>query len=393
MTNLLWRTSTAKDKLVIFLAALIAFATGAGFPLLPVLFARTISRFSKLYNPNFQNVGEEEDSLDIETVTQEVQVTSKIMIGIGAAIALSTILMAYLQITTARNIASNIRKMYFKALMRQDVSWYHENTPGTLTARVSSIDTIERAIGQTSIELVRDVTVTFSGFFIAFFSSWKMTLVIFAFMPVIAVSGGIVAFFSNRQAKRVNEALGDASSATNDTFSSIRSVLAFEGKNNECMIYKKSLRELYKFQVRRAIVTGTGTGFLMLVLMSTFSVGFIIGNRLVISEQVTLDRAISASAMVPAVFSAFRIVNAQKRITAASAAAFYVNEVISREPKIDPLSDEGETIKNFNGGIQFKNVNFKHQQSEELESNQVLHNLSFDVSPGSLVGLCGQSGR
>ena len=393
LLRILLKCSSTSERIVFAIAAAFSIGIGGGFPLLPVLFARTVSRFSKLYNPNFENFASQSEELDVENVTREVQNISQIMLAFGLAVALSTFLMAFLQIRTARNVSSRIRRMYFKSIMHQDVSWYHLNPAGELTARVSSIDKIERVMGQTTADFIRDCTTTIVGFILAFYNSWKMTLVIFSFMPAIALVGGIISVLSNRQSQNVQKAFGEASAASNESFSSLRTILSFEGRRTETSIYEKYLESIYKFQIRRAIIDGFGTGFLMLVLMTTFSVGFIVGSHFIATGQVTLDRAISASALVPAVFAAFRIANAQRRISAASAAAKTVLDVISTKPKIDPLSEEGESIKNFKGNISFENVSFNYQGKDKSKSNIVLHDLSFEMPSGSSNGLCGYTGR
>ena len=49
LVQLLLRTSLVRERLIFGLASLLAVANGAGFPLLPVLFARTMSRLSLIH--------------------------------------------------------------------------------------------------------------------------------------------------------------------------------------------------------------------------------------------------------------------------------------------------------------------------------------------------------
>eukprot|EP00171_Calliarthron_tuberculosum_P006394 IDg6394t1 len=166
-----------------------------------------------------------------------------------------------------------------------------------------------------------------------------MTLIVFSFIPVIAVVGASVAVLVNRESIAVQKSLGHASSVAQETLSSIRTVLAFEGHNTEKELYRKSTDELYRRQVRKSVIAAFGTGTLMLVLMCTFSVGFVFGTRLVRNGDVTLTQAIAASAVVPSVFAAYRLASAQKKFSIASASAHDVLDVVSIKPDIDPLSE------------------------------------------------------
>ena len=72
---------------------------------------------------------------------------------------------------------------------------------------------------------------------------------------------------------------------------------------------------------------------------------------------------------------------------AAQAEAYTIYEIIDRVPTIDSESNDGKSFEN--GDIRFSNVDFTFPAREE---QQVLKNVSFDVSQGQTVALCGQSG-
>lgn len=56
---------------------------------------------------------------------------------------------------------------------------------------------------------------------------------------------------------------------------------------------------------------------------------------------------------------------------------------------IDATSDEGETIDDLKGNIQFKDVCFTYPARPDV---QVLHGLDFEVKVGQTVALVGPSG-
>ncbi|KAI0561421.1 ABC transporter [Gracilaria domingensis] len=232
-----------------------------------------------------------------------------------------------------------------------------------------------------------------------------MSLVIVAFMPVIALVGGIVAFISNREGKAVNEASGRATGTVHETISLIRSVLAYGGQATEQARYKYDLDDLYRREIRRTGAVAFGTGFLMLVLMGCFAAGFLVGSTFVTDGVVSLAGAVAATAVVPAVFAAFRVANSQKEVADASTAAQSLFEVIDRKPSINPLDESGIIIEDFRGGITFENVDFKYETDpnpqnegadDETHEHRVepntLSNFNFEMQPGSSHALCGPSG-
>ncbi|CAN8070260.1 unnamed protein product [Agarophyton chilense] len=409
LTRLINRTSLLSEKLLLLISAVFAAINGIGFPLLPVIFARTIADLSTLYNPNLQNEANvvQTTNLDSDEVTSRIQRLSLYALLFGLAAAISTYIMSFIQIKVARAIAGRIRSGYFSALMRQDAAWHNRFTVGELSARVTNIEAIELFIARTAVFFVRDLFAIVIGFVFAFTNSWRMSLIIVSFMPVIALVGGIVANISKREGKAVNDASGRATGTVHETISLIRSVLAYGGQSTEHARYRYDLDNLYKREIRRSTAVAFGTGFLMLILMGCFAAGFLVGSRFVADGIVTLASAVAASSVVPAVFAAFRVANDQKAVAAARTAAQALFEVISRQPTIDPLSESGIIIEDFQGGITFENVEFKYETTpnpnvvnaendkpahEPIANPTTLLNFNFDMRPGSSQALCGPSG-
>ena len=74
-------------------------------------------------------------------------------------------------------------------------------------------------------------------------------------------------------------------------------------------------------------------------------------------------------------------------MAAAQAAGYTVYEIIDRVPTIDSESDGGSAF--VNGDINFNCVDFTFPARQE---QQVLKEVSFKVTEGQTVALCGQSG-
>lgn len=409
LLRLLFRTANLWELLLILVSAVFAAINGVGFPLLPVLFARTVADFSTLYNPALQGEGASNiimsDNLDVEAVTSRIQRMSLWALLFGLAAAISTYFMSFIQIKVASAIAGRIRAKYFSALMSQDAAWHNRFTVGDLSARVTNIEAIEFFVARTSVFFVRDLFAIVVGFVFAFTNSWRMSLIIIGFMPVIALVGAAVAFLSSREAKAVNDASGRATGTVHEAISLIRSVLAYGGQPTEHARYRHELDDLYRREVRRSGATAFGTGFLMLILMGCFAAGFLVGSKFVIDGLISLAAAVAATAVVPAVFAAFRVANDQKALAAASAAAQALYEVVNRQPTIDPLSESGVILEHFQGGITFEKVHFKYETTpnpdvnpEESEAKEpvrepvALSGLDLEMRPGSSHALCGPSG-
>lgn len=253
----------------------------------------------------------------------------------------------------------------------------------------------------------RDLAAAVAGFSFAFASSWRMSLVIFAFMPPIAAIASAISVLVGRETKRYHEAVANSNKVAHETFAMICTVMAYCGQEGELGLYRTALDQVFACQVKRVVISAFATGLLMLVIVSCFSTGFWFGSLFVAKGLVSLSGAIAASSIVPAVFAAVRLANDQKRFAAASVAARSVLEVIQSQSKIDALAEGGITPEHFQGGLTFQNVNFEYQTKpqepnesdgslpegqHDLSRRAVLSGFNLDILPCSSHAICGPSG-
>lgn len=64
----------------------------------------------------------------------------------------------------------------------------------------------------------------FTGFAVAFYRGWKLTLVMVATIPLLVLSGGIMAMVMGRMSSQGQEAYAEAGTTVEQSVSSIRTV-------------------------------------------------------------------------------------------------------------------------------------------------------------------------
>ncbi|EJW75120.1 hypothetical protein WUBG_13971, partial [Wuchereria bancrofti] len=114
--------------------------------------------------------------------------------GYGIAILiLATISMTCWHTVCERQIYQ-IRKRYFAAVLRQNMGWFDSHPSGELITKMSDgIDRIKDGIGDKVGILFSQGTAFVGGIIVAFICSWGMTLIMLAFMPILA---GLMAFLT-----------------------------------------------------------------------------------------------------------------------------------------------------------------------------------------------------
>ena len=108
---------------------------------------------------------------------------------IGAGSALCGFVQVSLFIYVASAQCTRIRRLYFRALMRQEHEWHDQNETGELTTRVASdVNLIQSGVGEKCGLIVQFLTMGIVGMIVGFFFSWRLSLVILSVTPLLIIT-------------------------------------------------------------------------------------------------------------------------------------------------------------------------------------------------------------
>ncbi|CAF1285349.1 unnamed protein product [Adineta steineri] len=190
-----------------------------------------------------------------------------------------------------------------------------------------------------------------------------------------------------------------------EVFSSLRTVLSFNGSKKQQKQYEKELKLNEWFTVRKDIAFGTFFGWLFFINFLVYSIGFTFGSILM-SDETHHTLTISEILIVVNMFAqALAFLNSIgpffQSISEAQGAAVSVFRLIDevhnenlneREILEEKISDE-KSVSNINGDIEFDNVSFSYPSRENATALNNLKLIARANRTTALVGLsgCGKS--
>ncbi|XP_068184496.1 bile salt export pump [Antennarius striatus] len=305
----------------------------------------------------------------------------------------SQFLQGYTFAKSGELLTRRLRKVGFQAMLRQEIGWFDDprNSPGALTTRLATdASMVQGATGAQIGMIVNSLTSIGASFIIAFYFSWKLTLVIMCFLPLIGLSGvfqaKMLTGFENED-KKAMEAAGQVSS---EALANIRTIAGLAKENSFVESYEQKLELPYKTAKKRAIIYGVSFAFSQCVIFMAYAASFTYGGYLVETEglqymfvfRVISAVVISGTALGRA--SSFTPDYAKAKIAAAQ---FF--KVLDRVPKISRSHTVGNKWDNFRGDIEFVNCKFTYPTRPDI---QVLNNLVVSVKPGQTLAFVGSSG-
>ncbi|XP_055086728.1 bile salt export pump [Periophthalmus magnuspinnatus] len=305
----------------------------------------------------------------------------------------SQFLQGYAFAKSGELLTRRLRRLGFQAMLRQEVGWFDDpmNSPGALTTRLATdASMVQGATGSQIGMIVNSLTSIGVSFIIAFYFSWKLSLVIVCFLPLLGLSGlfqsKMLTGFANED-KKAMEAAGQVSS---EALSNIRTIAGLAKENSFVETYEHLLEPPFKSAMKKAHIYGMCFGFSQCVIFMAYAASYSFGGYLVSTEGLPYTYVFRViSAIVISGTALGRASSFTPDYAKAKIAAAQLFKLLDRVPKISIKHTDGQTWDDFRGEINFLDCKFTYPTRPDT---QVLKGLTVAVKPGETLAFVGSSG-
>ncbi|WVZ69166.1 hypothetical protein U9M48_017999 [Paspalum notatum var. saurae] len=290
-------------------------------------------------------------------------------------------------------LIERVRALSFQSIVHQEVAWFDDpkNSSGALGAKLS-VDAlnVRRLVGD-NLALAVQVTATLlAGFVIAFVADWKLTLIILCAMPLSGAQGYAQVKFLKGFSQDAKLLYEDASQVATDAVSSIRTVASFCAEKRVMTIYNHKCEASKNQGVRTGMVGGLGFGFSFMMMYLTYALCFYVGGQFVRHNKATFGDVFKVFfALMMATIGVSQTSALASDSTKAKDSAVSIFALLDRKSEIDSGSDEGLTLDEVKGNIDFRHVSFKYPSRPDV---QIFSDFTLHIPSGKTVALVGESG-
>ncbi|KAG5493113.1 hypothetical protein GH5_01849 [Leishmania sp. Ghana 2012 LV757] len=370
----IFRYADTTDRVLMIAGTVFAVACGAGMPVFSFIFGRIATDL-------MSGVGSAEE---------KAAKTSLIMVyvGIGMLIACAGHVVCW-TVAACRQVA-RIRLLFFRAVLRQDIGWHDEHSPGALTARMTG-DTrvIQNGINDKLSQGIMNGSMGVIGYIAGFVFSWELTLVMIGMMPFIIVMAAIIGNIVSKMTESSRKHFAKAGSLATEVMENIRTVQAFGREDYELERFTKAVLYAQGRGIRKELASNLSAAVIMALMYVSYTVAFFFGSYLV--EWGRRDMADIISTFLAVLMGSFGlgfVAPSATAFTESRAAAYEIFKAIDRVPPVD-IDAGGVPVPGFKESIEFRNVRFAYPTRPGMI---LFRDLSLKIKCGQKVAFSGASG-
>ncbi|KAK7292158.1 hypothetical protein RIF29_07895 [Crotalaria pallida] len=299
-------------------------------------------------------------------------------------------LRAWLFSSASERVVARLRKNLFSHLVNQEIAFFDVTRTGELLSRLSEDTQIIKNAATTNLsEALRNLSTALIGLSFMFATSWELTLLALAVVPVISVAVRKFGRFLRELSHKTQAAAAVASSIAEESFGAIRTVRSFAQEDYEITRYSEKVDETLKLGLKQAKVVGLFSGGLNAASTLSVIIVVIYGANLTIKGSMSsgdltsfILYSLSVGSSISGLSGLYTVV---MKAAGASRRVFQLMDRLSSMP----ISGNKCPLGDQDGEVELDDVWFSYPSRP---NHMVLKGITMKLLPGSKVALVGPSG-
>jgi ATP-binding cassette subfamily B protein len=326
---------------------------------------------------------------DMPHALNQIYLMGALMLALVGAQTLCTIFIDFQGHVMGARMESDMRRELFDHYQKLSFRFYDEQRTGQLMTRLTN-DTFALAeLYHHGPEDILITSLTVSGAFIILLRvNVALTLIVFLFLPIMAVYALYFNKKMNRALRSSKDRIGDINAQVEDTLAGIRVVKSFTNEEVEKgkfayanQRFLASRRDGYKSE---AFFSSGLLAFTQLITMAVI----VFGGVAIVHASLNLADLLTYLLCVSILIDPIqKLVNFGRLYQEGITGFHRFMDMLEVAPDLEDAADAVE-LAQVRGKVEFKDVSFKYKK----EQGYVLKNLSLEIQAGEYVALVGSSG-
>jgi ATP-binding cassette subfamily B protein len=295
---------------------------------------------------------------------------------------------SYLLESLAQVVAYDLRNDIYRHLQRLSFSYYDQAQTGQIITKVLEDTAVIRQFFGMAIRSLLITVLLLVGVTVVLVAlDWQLALASLAVMPVIAGVAIVMGVKLRPLFRYIQDRFGVVTGLMQENLAGVRVVRAFAREPYEIERFSRAAEEFNRANMVAIRLWSFRNGFLHFLSQAAVVAVLLVGGWQVIAGVVTVGTLVAFSRYLALLAEPLQnlgmIVNIMAR-TVASAERVY--DILDVKPEITSRAGARD-ISDMRGHVRFEHVTFGYQRHLP-----VLHDITLDVPPGSVIALFGPTG-
>ena len=289
-----------------------------------------------------------------------------------------------------KKMLTDLRRKLYKKFNSLSLQYFNDRKSGDIISRfITDVNSIQNTVYVTFTDLIKQPVMIITFVMMAFFISWKLTLISLVTVPV---SVSLIIYIGRKLKKygiRVQEKLSEFTSVISENIYGSKIIRAFQMEDFENKRFEKKLMEYFRSLMKGATYSNLTRPIteIISVALGVFIIWYA-GREIFTGSDLRPEEFIGFLIIIFQLMPPIKDFSAvANRINESYAASKRIFEILDTESDVIDLPD-GLNIEGFKSSIEFKNVSFKYNNTD----NTVLDDINLSINKNEKIAIVGLSG-
>lgn len=310
-----------------------------------------------------------------------------VIIGLILIRGVSGYISSYCISWVSGNVVMALRCRLFSHMMGMPVSFFDQQSTGTLLSRISyDCEQVASSSSGSLVTVVREGASILGLFVMMFYYSWQLSLILLVLAPIVSLAIRIVSRRFRRISKNMQNTMGQVTSHAEQMLKGHKEVLMFGGQQVETDRFDQVSNKMRRQGMK--MVSATSLSDPIIQLLASSALAFVLYAASFPSVMATLTAG-SISAVFSAMLMLMRPLKSLTNVNAQFQRGMAACQTLFAILDMEQEKDEGtRVIKRATGNIEFRDVTFTYPGAE----TPALQHINLTLPAGKTVALVGRSG-
>ncbi|KAF2718515.1 ABC transporter [Polychaeton citri CBS 116435] len=386
-----YRFAGPTEIFLITISVVCSIGSGVPIPLMFVVFGNLVGNISDYSSGSIPTSTSEAARSSFISGGRDQQVLILIYLAIAELFLCYTWTVGWQH--SGRRIARKVREEYFASLLRQNVGFFDTFGAGKVTSHITNdMNSIQEALSEKNGVTLRTATMVIGAFVVGFVEYWALALILSSSLLAIMLVMGILAPTMQKSTKKSGEGAAQAGVVAEETFASVKIVLALNMKKRMQGRYRVPVFEASHWSGRFKATIGMIIAAMICIINLMYGLAFWQGSRFMRSNPNLIDVGGIITTLLAVTGGSFSLAALAPNLQAfasGTASAASVFKVIDRVSPIDATENKGRDASSIAGEVQFTNIHHIYPSRPDMAA---MKDFSLTVPAGKITALVGPSG-